>query len=893
MLVRMTVPASALRRAFVREAFVVLLFAALAVAMTWPLAPNLTRAVSDPGDPYFTTWVLDWDYYATVHHRPLFDANIFYPAGSTLAFSEHMAGIALLLFPLFAAGLDPLTIHNLAMLLGFAGCGYAMYLLARRATGSAAGGILGGIAYAFVGFRFHHLPHLHFVWSMWLPLLLLALLSFAERPTAARASIFGVVFVLNGLTTLHWFAFGSFAIGITAIVVAAVTGQVRTWRYWTFLAAAVVLGLIVLAPFFLPYLRVAKEYGMHRYYSEALPFSAGDWRAWLQPTFRSRLYGSLSPAAAFGHERTLLAGFAVYALALLGLLTWREGREPQPAASSRVLLRALDVICALSLFAAACGAMAGFVRIPLFSHALTYTGAAGPFLLFLAACTLRCWIRLPGAERLSLRDVAARIPPAYAAGLTWLLLGILGARGLHGFLDAYLFDHVSAFRSIRVPARWAMLAYVAIALFAAAGTARLVRDKSFPRRVLLVTFVAAAVLFELRAAPIRWYLAPRVPQPVYTWLRDAPFRGGIVELPIRQDAAYEYLLHATEHHRPLLNGVSSYTPPGYDAMAAMYDADPIPDELFTELERHRGSLVVVHDGLIQTRTAAVRDWLRRGVASGRLTFVRRFDAGTRPDYVFALTRVEPAAASWRETSRPDPAGFTPEQNAERFLATDPLSYSSQTIANIDRFPARFQRGPLTIAGWATSPAGIDHVDVRMANRRLALRAARTDRADVSALLPWHPPVYGFSLTVPDRPPGIDGETDLQLEIADARGHTRLMQPTWFRWTALLPRLPNRPALDALLRRLGQNPATTIPAVLDGRAGLEDYTEALLTDPDAVTDDEFVRHTVTILLGEEASPALTSPYLRLLTRGTSRERVIEAVLHSREFARRYLGGAPVP
>src|SRR5438132_13709880 len=32
------------------------LFLALAVLMTWPLAPNISRAVTDPGDPFINTW---------------------------------------------------------------------------------------------------------------------------------------------------------------------------------------------------------------------------------------------------------------------------------------------------------------------------------------------------------------------------------------------------------------------------------------------------------------------------------------------------------------------------------------------------------------------------------------------------------------------------------------------------------------------------------------------------------------------------------------------------------------------------------------------------------------------------------------------------------------------
>src|SRR5438034_7560861 len=127
------------------------LFVALALLMTWPLVRNLRTAVAFPGDPFINTWILDWDWYATLHQPlHLFQANAFYPARDSLAFSENLYGIALLLFPLRALGVDALTAHNVAILLGFAFSGFAMFLLGRMISGSAMGGIAAGMLYAFV-----------------------------------------------------------------------------------------------------------------------------------------------------------------------------------------------------------------------------------------------------------------------------------------------------------------------------------------------------------------------------------------------------------------------------------------------------------------------------------------------------------------------------------------------------------------------------------------------------------------------------------------------------------------------------------------------------------------------------------------------------------------------
>lgn len=167
-----------------KHAAAILLFAALSVFMTWPLLPNINRAVAYPGDPYINTWVLDWDWHATFHQPGrLFQANIFYPAKYSLAFSENLYGIAVVLFPLRALAVTPLLAYNVAMLLGYTLCGFSAYLLAYEVTGSVWGAITAGIFYAFVPYRFTHAAHVQYVWAGTLPLLLFAFFVTHASPT--------------------------------------------------------------------------------------------------------------------------------------------------------------------------------------------------------------------------------------------------------------------------------------------------------------------------------------------------------------------------------------------------------------------------------------------------------------------------------------------------------------------------------------------------------------------------------------------------------------------------------------------------------------------------------------------------------------------------------------
>src|SRR5689334_20141933 len=162
-------------RTFGRHAAVFAVFLALSISLTWPLAIRLDTAVSDLGDPLLNTWILDWTSHALLHQPlHLFSPKIFHPAIYPLAYSEHLAGIALLVLPFHIAGLAPLTVYNLAMILGFALSGYGAFVLARMFTPSLAAAFAAGIFYAFVPFKFDHLAHLQIVSSGWIPLVFAA-----------------------------------------------------------------------------------------------------------------------------------------------------------------------------------------------------------------------------------------------------------------------------------------------------------------------------------------------------------------------------------------------------------------------------------------------------------------------------------------------------------------------------------------------------------------------------------------------------------------------------------------------------------------------------------------------------------------------------------------------
>jgi hypothetical protein len=641
------------------------LFLLVAVAMTWPLARCLDRCVSDPGDPYINTWILDWDFFATFHQPlALFQANAFYPAKYALAFSENLYGVAIFTFPLRAIGLAPLTTYNLMMLAGFAFAGFAAYVLGFCVTRSWWAGVAAGICYAYLPFRFTHLPHLQHIWSGWLPLLIASLLHYARRPTWPRAALFGAVFLMNGLTNIHWLLFGGLAIALTMPIVV---------RRWLPLAVSLIVACALLLPFLLPYERASKMYGAQRSWQEVKAWSAQP-RDWLNPGLANRVYRGLADRSV-DPERWLFPGALSLLLCVYAALQRRAGFSPPG-----------------------------------------------------------------GAEAL----------PTFSIALLWIILGFLGSLGLHAFFHRFLFTYVPGFRAIRVPARWAAIAYVGMAILVAVAVAAIGRRWKWAAAIVPLLF-----LIELRAAPIRWYPAvPRDPE-VYAYLRDHD-TGPIAELPID---GYEYLLRATAHHKPIVNGVSGFAPPERVRLGQLMGED-----LLNELQRIGVRTLVVHADGVGERERA---WLRRELGRGRIGFVRRFTGGTGGDWLFTIG-----------------GGSVRPAELEVFL-NGGYTYSDGTIGLLD-YPRSRERVPSTgaqFSGWAFSPHGIREVNLLFDNGGVRLPTQLIEDKGLTAGFPWYPNVPRPRFVAPfaERPRSVRRETDVQVEIVDGRGERTLLPAVWIEW----------------------------------------------------------------------------------------------------------------
>ena len=145
-------------------------------------------SVPDRGDPLFSMWRIAWVQHQLVADpRHLFDANIFYPLRASLTYSDAMIVPAIAAWPLAWAGLHPVIAYNVLLLVSFVLSGWATYALVRSLEGGATAAWIAAVAFMLTPVRMNHLSHLELQMTMWMPVMLAAVLRLLD--TGARKYI--------------------------------------------------------------------------------------------------------------------------------------------------------------------------------------------------------------------------------------------------------------------------------------------------------------------------------------------------------------------------------------------------------------------------------------------------------------------------------------------------------------------------------------------------------------------------------------------------------------------------------------------------------------------------------------------------------------------------------
>jgi hypothetical protein len=646
-----------------RECLIFFAFLLLTALMTWPWATRLRDAVADNGDSYAFVWSLWWNYHQTLHDPlHLFHANIFFPYRYTLAFTEHGYGVALLFFPLLAAGLRPITVYSVATLCAFAFCGYGAFRLTRTLTDSYGAAWVAGIFFAFVPYHFLFITALPYLFAGWTPLLLEALVLFARRRTWRRAAWLGFAFLMSGLTCINWLLLSLVPFALSVVFLAVRHPEVgRARAFWVRGSLALVVGALLLMPFIWPYYMASKLYGFRRD-AETVVQNSASRADWLTVPAYNKVWGGMGSGRTDVIIATLFPGLTALLLALAALIFGgRRTRTPTAGEANDTTTRkrwlaALDALAVVAGCVAA--AAAGFsngraqtLGVKIFG----WMNADYALLVLAAAFCARLCIAYPRLLRRgegrnlveSLRS--ARRSDAFWLGALWAVYGFVASFGMSVFFYRLLYANFLPFQSVRGPCRAAMMAYVGLAILAGLGADTLVqlfaarRPRLKPRVVYAI--LCGVLLFELHAAPMPFVRGIFFPDAVSLRLKETPMRGGIVELPsLPQPPYYSWhmsMLRATDHARPVVSAAASFIPPLTMRVHELSSGERIPPAEFLDLlEQIPASYVVYRARLAPEVQEKFAPFFKDAEASGRLRLVAAYDDGTQ---LYAVTKTEPAA----------------------------------------------------------------------------------------------------------------------------------------------------------------------------------------------------------------------------------------------------------
>jgi hypothetical protein len=438
----MTPQLSTPRRLPWRGLGVTALFAILTVLFTWPLLPQIDRAmVGWQGDNYLYVWMIGWFQRALfeLHASPLAVSILNYPQGYNLAYTDIPFTMVALALPF-----SPALGYNLSIFASFVLSGIGVYLWVRRLTGSAAAGAIAGTLFAFAPYRLSQLMgHLNLLGTQWFPFYFLGLSEMIEAPGRfwKGIALAAVSLGLIGWTSQYYLYM---TLLLTAVYVAGYAvfarKEERQPSAWKRLGPFAAISVLLVLPSMLPYLALASQDPLVHTLQEVRVWSASP-TDFLLPSPQHAIWGQWIAShfdRSLAVENTLYPGAVGLVLSALALVKYRS------AMSHRSTIIKVLALTTLAAFVLALGTDLHWLGQPVevavpeflqrwYPHAVTMLPLPGyllfRFLPFYAS--MRVWMRYGIFVSLFISVLAG----AGVAGL----LRQLGPRRLAGAVPVILF----------------------------------------------------------------------------------------------------------------------------------------------------------------------------------------------------------------------------------------------------------------------------------------------------------------------------------------------------------------------------------------------------------------------------------------------------------------------
>jgi len=518
------------------------LFSALALVMVPPTRPD--RLPDNLGDPALIIWIMSWTGHSlATQPTHLFNAPIFWPNGSTLAYADVLATPALAYWAIYGATgswtASLIAVSLLFTVLAEAGA----YLAALRVTGRRDAAVIAAVAFAFSGYALGRWASLQLASIGVLALGLVAFLHLIERPSVRRGLLLGLATVATFYASAYYGAlllllFALF--GPVVLVVRLLRRNPGALRLLAGLAVAAIVAGVGILPSAVVTLRLQHDLHLKRALAPEFDLVPRDL---LRPTEGSYLWHNLDvPAPKAAYEHRFFPGAVAALLGLLGVIVVavRLVRRRPPGPSDRPRA-GIDLAL-----------LAGAALVSL----LLAKGSAG-------VGSFAPW-----------KLVHARIP---------------------------------GFAGIRTTSRLAVPALLAGAVFAAVGYAAITERLRSRRWLQVGAAAACIGLMLVDLGAARTWApldTSRDQLAVYRFLDRRP-SGAVLELPIIdprvEPSVWAFqeaprMVYSTLDWHPRVNGYSGFIPPTYFEDIEAYRRFPEPSAL--ERLRFRGvRYVILHVGV--------------------------------------------------------------------------------------------------------------------------------------------------------------------------------------------------------------------------------------------------------------------------------------------------------
>jgi hypothetical protein len=486
---------------------------ATAVVSTWPLATN-PWLVPQHQDPLFSSWRLyQWARTLAGESSGLFDGNIFHGARNVQLLSDPIVLPSFIAAPALWMGVPVALVYSALFWLSALGAGLGAFACARALSGSRWGALVAAAMFTGSPVRLEHVVHLESLWTMFLPLAVLA-----------------TIRVFDGSRRAHW----ALAASLPAQFLGSIYYGVFLMTLWP---------LLVLA----------------------------EW---------VRRRGDV-PRVALGR---LVVGLVVAGMVVGAYASAFE------RVRSQVGDRGDDEVASYSATAAS------FVTAPASSRVWgwTSTGKSETNLL-------------PGlvGPTLALAALGTASAPWVGALTAVTIVAADAARGLNGWTYPVL-RRWSAYRGLRVPARFGMIVLLGLSLLAAVGCATLARWWGRRSGAAAVAAAVLALVVAESSAHVPVRRLPSAAPPVYQLLSTIPDTV-IAHVPMPTLSTLpgpepEYQYFAQYHRHRLVNGYSGFYPPSYADLLERSSA--FPDvRSFRALRGAGVEYLLVHEGFYPTPAA--------------------------------------------------------------------------------------------------------------------------------------------------------------------------------------------------------------------------------------------------------------------------------------------------